>query len=77
MKPYYYVAMNDNNGLKYISTLSRHNTLESAVKAAEMYAEQRPTTTFEVLQCVAISSTPKPRATTFFLDEALNNIPTD
>lgn len=77
MKPYYYVAMNDNNGLKYISTLSRHDTLESAVKASETYAEQRPTVTFEVLQCVAISSTPKPLATTFYLDKALNNIPTD
>jgi hypothetical protein len=77
MKPYYYVTMKPTNGLKDISILSRHNTLESAVKASEMYAEQRPTVTFEVLQCVAISSTPKPRATTFYLDKALNNIPTD
>ena len=77
MKPYYYVTMKPTNGLKDVSILSRHNTLESAVKASETYAEQRPTTTFEVLQCVAISSTPKPLATTFYLDKALNNIPTD
>jgi len=55
----------------------KYKTLASAVKASETYAEQRPTTTFEVLQCVAISSTPKPLATTFYLDKALNNIPTD
>ena len=68
MKPYYYVTMKPTNGLKDTSILSRHNTLESAVKASETYAEQRPTTTFEVLLCVAISSTPKPLATTFYLD---------
>jgi hypothetical protein len=77
MKPYYYVTMNPTNGLKDISILSRHNTLERAVKEAEAMAELHPAVAFEVLQCVAISSTPKPRATTFYLDEALNNIPTD
>ena len=68
MKPYYYVTMKPTNGLKDVSILSRHNALESAVKASETYAEQRPTVTFEVLLCVAISSTPKPLATTFYLD---------
>ena len=72
MKPYYYVTMKPTNGLKDVSILSRHNTLESAVKASETYAEQRPTVTFEVLLCVAISSTPKPLATTFYLDASVD-----
>ena len=65
MKPYYYVY--NINGAR---PSHKYKTLERAVKEAEAMAELHPAVTFEVLQCVAISSTPKPRATTFYLDDA-------
>jgi hypothetical protein len=65
MKPYYYVY--NVNGAR---PTHKYKTLECAVKEAEAMAELYPAVAFEVLQCVAISSTPKPHATTFYLDTA-------
>jgi hypothetical protein len=65
MKPYYYVY--NTSGTR---STHKYKTLECAVKEAEAMAEQHPAVAFEVLQCVAISSTPMPHATTFYLDTA-------
>jgi hypothetical protein len=65
MKPYYYVY-----NVREAQTTHKCKTLECAVKQAEAMAELHPAVAFEVLQCVAISSTPKPYATTFYLDKA-------
>jgi hypothetical protein len=65
MKPYYYIDSANANVRR-----NKHHTLESAVKDAEFMAESYPGISFEVLQVVAISSTPKPNATTFYLDRA-------
>jgi hypothetical protein len=65
MKPYYYIDSANANVCR-----TKYRTLESAVKDAEFMAELHPGISFEVLQVVAISSTPKPNATTFYLDRA-------
>jgi hypothetical protein len=65
MKPYYYVY--NTSGTR---STHKYKTLECAVKEAEAMAELHPALAFEVLQCVAISSAPKPHATTFYLDTA-------
>ena len=65
MQPYYYVY--NVNGAR---PSHKYNTLESAVKEAEAMAILHPSIPFEVLQCVAISSTPKLNASTFYLDKA-------
>jgi hypothetical protein len=68
MTPYYYVYNSSGARPSY-----RHKSLESAVAEAERLAAQHPAVTFEVLQCVALSSTPKPKASTFFLDAPVTN----
>jgi hypothetical protein len=63
MKPYYYV-------FKPIGHLPshKHATLEDAVKESQRLCEMHPNQTFEVLQCLAITSAPKPLVSTFYMD---------
>lgn len=68
MKPYYYVYNPSGSRPTY-----RHASLESAVAESERLAALHPAVSFEVLQCVAISSSPKPKASTFFLDDQIVN----
>jgi hypothetical protein len=65
MKPYYYV-FNPTGRAPSV----RHDTLEKAVKEAERLCALHPTLVFEVLQCVAITSAPKPLVSTFYTDSA-------
>ena len=67
MKPYYYIH-SPCEGIQV--NRKKYNTLESAVEDAESLARYYPGITFEVLQCVALSSSPKPNAKTFYLDRA-------
>ena len=67
MKPYYYIQ-SPCEGVQV--NRKKYNTLESAVEDAESLAQYHPGITFEVLQCVALSSSPKPNAKTFYLDRA-------
>ena len=65
MKPYYYVFKPSGHPPRY-----KHDTLEKAVKEAERLCALHPTQVFEVLQCVAITSAPKPLVSTFYTDSA-------
>jgi hypothetical protein len=65
MKPFYYISFNSRDlwAIKY-------KTLKSAVEAAEEMAADHAGTSIEILKCMAISSSPKPHVTTFYLDRA-------
>lgn len=63
MKPYYYVFSPQRH-----APSRKHDTLEDAVKEAQRLCEMHPNQTFEVLQCVAITSAPKPQVSTFYMD---------
>ena len=61
MKPHYYVANPET-----FTSYSKHKTLAEATSEAERLAEKHPGTSFEILQCLGVSSVPK--ASTFWMD---------
>jgi hypothetical protein len=63
MKTYFYVYRRFNGAPSH-----KHETLESAVAESKRLAARYPSETFEILQCVALTSAPKPHANTFYLD---------
>ena len=63
MKPHYYVANPET-----FTSYSKHKTLAEATAEAEQLAEKHPGTSFEILQCLGVSSVPK--ASTFWMDGA-------
>jgi hypothetical protein len=63
MKPYYYVFKPVGH-----PPSRKHETLEDAVKESQRLCEIHPNQTFEVLQCVAITSAPKPQVSTSYMD---------
>jgi hypothetical protein len=63
MKPYYYVFKPVGH-----PPSRKHDTLEDAIKESRRLCEIHPNQTFEVLQCVAITSAPKPQVSTFYMD---------
>jgi hypothetical protein len=65
MKPYYYVFKPTGHLPSH-----KHATLEDAVKESQRLCEMHPNQTFEVLQCLAITSAPKPQVSTFYMDGA-------
>ena len=60
MKPHYYVTHPE------LSIGNKHKTLTEATTEAERLAEKHPGTSFEILQCLGVSSVPK--ASTFWMD---------
>jgi hypothetical protein len=64
MKPYYYIHRPGTPG-----PTVKHPTRAAAQTEAQRLATKHPGVTFEILQCVGLSSTPVPTATTFWLDE--------
>lgn len=60
MKPHYYVTHPE------LSIGNKYETLAEATAEAEQLAEKHPGTTFEILQCLGVSSVPK--ASTFWMD---------
>ena len=62
MKPHYYVTHPE------LSIGNKHKTLAEATAEAERLAEKHPGTSFEILQCLGVSSVPK--ATTVWMDGA-------
>jgi hypothetical protein len=65
MTPYYYIHRPGTPG-----PTVKHPTRAAAQTEAQRLAAKHPGVTFEILQCVGLSSTPVPTATTFWLDEA-------
>lgn len=63
MKPHYYVANPET-----FTSYSKHKTLAEATTEAERLAEKHPGTSFEILQCLGVSSVPK--ANTVWMDGA-------
>ena len=63
MITYYYVFNSGRHAPSY-----KHATLESAEKEAKRLAEKHCGESIEILMCVGIASTPKPKATTFWMD---------
>jgi len=63
MKPYYYVFKSGGN-----PPSKPHETAQSAIKESERFALLHPGQTFEVCMCIAITSTPRPVPSTFFMD---------
>ena len=61
MKPHYYVANPET-----FTSYSKHKILAEATTEAERLAEKHPGTSFEILQCLGVSSVPK--ASTFWMD---------
>ena len=61
MKPYYRAA-----NLETFTLGEKHKTLAEATAEAERLAEKHPGTSFEILQCLGVSSVPK--ASTFWMD---------
>lgn len=61
MKPHYYVANPET-----FTSYSKHKTLAEAIAEAERLAEKHPGASFEILQCLGVSSVPK--ASTFWMD---------
>lgn len=61
MKPYYYVLNKTHKAPTF-----QHKTLADATTEAERLAEKHPGTSFEILQCLGVSSVPK--ASTFWMD---------
>lgn len=64
MKPYYYIY----NPHKKAPTV-RHETPEKAAAEATRLAENHCGQSIEILMCIGIVSTPKPTATTFWMDD--------
>lgn len=62
MKPHYYVMRVGYSGAPTV----KHKTLEEAQREAERLAAKWPGESFEILQCLGVSSTMK--ATTFWCD---------
>lgn len=60
MKPHYYVTHPE------LSIGNKHKTLAEATTEAERLAEKHPGASFEILQCLGVSSVPK--ASTFWMD---------
>ena len=60
MKPHYYVTHPE------LSIGNKYGTLAEAAAEAEHLAAQNPGTSFEILQCLGVSSVPK--ASTFWMD---------
>jgi len=71
MTPYFYIYRPGTPG-----PTVKHPTRAAAQTEAERLAAKHPGVTFEILQCVGLSSTPVPTATTFWLDEADKPEPT-
>ena len=63
MKPYYYVFKTTGHPPSH-----KHATFEDAIKEAQRLCWMHPNQAFEVLQCVAITSAPKPQVSTFYMD---------
>jgi hypothetical protein len=63
MKSYYYVFSPAGHAPRH-----KHDTFDEAVKESQRLCEMHPDQTFEVLQCVAITSAPKPQVSTFYMD---------
>ena len=63
MKPHYYVLNKTHGAPKF-----QHETLAEATAEAERLAAKNPGTSFEILQCLGVSSVPK--ATTVWMDGA-------
>ena len=63
MKPHYYVLNKTHGAPTY-----QHKTLAEATTEAERLAEKHPGTSFEILQCLGVSSVPK--ASTVWMDGA-------
>lgn len=63
MKPYYYVFKPVGH-----PPSRKHDTLEDAIKESQRLCEMHPNQSFEVLQCVAITSAPKPQVSTLYVD---------
>lgn len=61
MKPHYYVA-----NLETFPLGGKHKTLAGATLVAEQLAAKNPDASFEILQCLGVSSVPK--ASTFWMD---------
>ena len=59
MKPHYYV-------FQKFDKMPKYETLAEAAAEAERLAEKHPGTSFEILQCLGVSSVPK--ASTFWMD---------
>jgi hypothetical protein len=72
MTPYYYIHRPGTPG-----PTVKHPTRAAAQTEAQRLATKHPGVTFEILQCVGLSSTPVPTATTFWLDEADKPKPTN
>lgn len=60
MKPYYYAQR--------VQLVKKLETREEAIAESQRLCEMHPDQTFEVLQCVAITSAPKPQVSTFYMD---------
>lgn len=59
MKPHYYV-------FQKFDKMPKYETLAEAAAEAEQLAAKNPNTSFEILQCLGVSSVPK--ASTFWMD---------
>ncbi len=67
MKTYYYVFKPTGHPPSH-----KHDTLEGAVRESQRLCSLHPNQPFEVLQCVAITSAPKPQVSTFYMDGVLS-----
>lgn len=65
MKPYYYVFESSGH-----TPSKRHETIAFALLESERLAFLHPGKHFEILKCVGITSTPSPKSSTFWLDDA-------
>lgn len=63
MKPYYYVFSPAGHAPRH-----KHETFDKAIAESQRLCALHPNQTFEVLQCVAITSAPKPQVSTFYMD---------
>jgi len=63
MRPYYYIRKQ--GGLE---PAVKHETIEAAQSEAMRLAQKHAGETFEILQCVALVTTPAPTASTFWMD---------
>jgi hypothetical protein len=70
MTPYFYIHRPGTPG-----PTVKHNRAAAQTEAQRL-AAKHPGVTFEILQCVGLSSTPVPTATTFWLDETDKLAPT-
>ncbi len=63
MKSYYYVFSPAGHAPRH-----KHETFDEAVTESRRLCELHPNQTFEILQCVAITSVPKPQVNTLYMD---------